>query len=146
MSKSKNCHGSGPNAGFRSPETINSQFACLLTERLFARDDLKAIVAESEATGRSVAELLMTKGIAKHEVLRCLSAYYGLPYLEYDEGLLASSEVLSLVDLEELKQSLWFPLLIHGERARVIICNPSDLPLCENIQKTLRVASLQVII
>jgi uncharacterized membrane protein YidH (DUF202 family) len=142
-----NCDpGLGPRVLPQSPETVRNKFARLITERLLARDDLNAIIDESEATGQTVDELLMAKGVAKHEMLRCLSDYYGLPYLEYDEGLIANADVLSMVDLQKLKQRLWFPLSIHGEQARVIICDPNDRSLCEDIRTALRVTALQVIL
>jgi uncharacterized membrane protein YidH (DUF202 family) len=133
--------------GFVSPmEAALGKFASLVNMNTISLEDLNASLRESTYSKVCLEDLLIIKGIPKHALLRCISNYYDLPFLEYDEGLLASTGALGLVDPEQLKQELWFPLALQGDSARVIVCNPHDATLCENIKRTLRVAALQLIL
>jgi uncharacterized membrane protein YidH (DUF202 family) len=84
-------------------------------------------------------ELTMAEGIPKKEALRRLSEYYGLPFVEYSESLLLEDDLIGHLDLERLKQTLWFPLSVSQNSADVVVCDPQDEDLIEEIQKTLKV-------
>jgi uncharacterized membrane protein YidH (DUF202 family) len=84
----------------------------------------------------------MNPSIPKHEALRRLSEHYGLPSVEYSESLLAGDETLNHLDLERLKEALWFPLSVGQNSADVIICNPEDAALTEEIKKALKVEKI----
>jgi uncharacterized membrane protein YidH (DUF202 family) len=87
----------------------------------------------------SSGELPTGRSIPKHEALRGLSEYYGLPFVEYSETLLPGDEIIEHLDLERLKERLWFPLSVSQNSADVILCHPHDEALIEEIKKTLKV-------
>lgn len=118
------------------------KFERLVVKGIVTREKLAGIMEESISAGSRPEELLVESGVAKHEILLCLSEHYELPYLEYDEGLLVAETVLRPLDLERLKQALWFPLAVHGEKAWVVVCNFRDPALTEEIKRTLRVEEI----
>jgi len=100
----------------------------------------EGIITDSSRTWPG--DLLMAKGIPKHEILCSLSEHYGLPFVEYEEGILAADEVIRHLDLEGLKKTLWFPLSVRQDSADVAVCDPHDPALNQEIQKALKVEKI----
>ena len=117
-------------------------FERLVRRGLLTSRQLQDYVDESETSGKYPEEVLLEKGVPKHEVLFCLSEYYGYPFVEYDEGLMASYLVTMRLDLEKQKKALWFPLSVGEGRAEVVACRPEDPSLVEDIKRTLNVTSI----
>jgi uncharacterized membrane protein YidH (DUF202 family) len=97
---------------------------------------------ESIATGTAVEELMIRQGIPKHEVLFCLSEYYGYPFVEFDESVAASYFLVLRLDLEHQRSALWFPLSVREKQAEVIAFRPDDERVIEDIKKTLGVEQI----
>ena len=123
-----------------------SKFERLLTRRLLTYMEFEKIMKESEDSGNSPEELFIGNGIPKHEVLFCLSEYYGVPYVEYDEGVIVSQNILRAVDMERLKGALWFPLSVTGDTAEVIACDPLDSGIINDIKATLGVERIDFLL
>ena len=119
------------------------KFERILRRGILSEDELAAIERESSASGISVEEILIRRGISKHEVLFCLSEYYGLPYVEFDESVIASYFLTLRLDMEKLRQALWFPRWVNKDRAEVIANRPDDPRLVEDIKKTLGVEHIE---
>ncbi len=119
-----------------------AKFQRLISERIITRQEFQNIVNRSNADGTPIENLLITGHVPKYEVLRCISEHHGLPFLEYDEGLLLPPEVAHRVNLEKLKVSLWFPLGIVDGVARVVVADPAVPGLLEEIKETLKVTAL----
>ena len=90
--------------------------------------------------------MLIGKGVPKHEILFCLSEYYGLPFVEYDESIITAYLLIIRLDMEKLKQSLWFPRSIRQDRAEVIAYRPDDPRVIDDIKKTLGVHHIDFIV
>ena len=96
------------------------------------------------ASGVSLEERLLLHGIPKHEILFCLSEYYGYPSVEFDETVIVSQQIIRRMDMERLKRALWIPLSIMEGKAEVIVCYPDDPSVREEIQKTLHVDTIDI--
>jgi len=118
---------------------IMTKFNRLVMRGFLGAAELETLHREASEAGVSVEELLVRKGVPKHEVLFCLSEYYGLPFVEYDESVVASYFVVLRLDLEHQKKALWFPLSVRENRAEVVACRPEDPEVAEDIKKTLGV-------
>jgi uncharacterized membrane protein YidH (DUF202 family) len=116
------------------------KFERLVKREILDSTRLQAYCEESKASGRRLEDLLMEKGIPKHELLLCLTEFYGCPFVEYDEGLMASYLVTMRLDLERQKKALWHPLSVEGDKAEVVACEPNDPSVVEDIKRTLGVA------
>ena len=127
-------------------DTAPEKYAQLVADQIIPPGLLNQLVQESARTKALIEDLLLAAGVPRQELLRALSGLYRIPFIEYDEGLLADTDVLALVDLEQLKKELWLPLRRKAGGALVIVCNPSDLALCEDIKQSLQVDHLQLLI
>ena len=127
-------------------DTAPEKYAQLVADQIIPPGLLNQLVQESARTNAPIEDLLLAAGVPRQELLRALSGLYHTPFIEYDEGLLADTDVLALVDLEQLKKELWLPLRRKAGGTLVIVCNPSDLALCEDIKQSLQVDHLQLLI
>jgi uncharacterized membrane protein YidH (DUF202 family) len=104
--------------------------------------DLKKNGRDYNTAYSSNEEFLRLKGAPKHEILFSLAEYYGCPFVEFDEGITASADIMQKIDAEKLKTALWFPISVDGGRAEVIACSPDSPGVIEEIKKTLGVESV----
>jgi uncharacterized membrane protein YidH (DUF202 family) len=124
------------------PSPVSNQldtFASLVGQGVVTQDALRDLIQEAASTGVHLGELLIERGIPKHRVLLCLADYYGHPFVEFDEGFLVPNDILRQVNLEALKQTLWFPLAVRGRRAYVIACDPHNRSMADEIRARLGV-------
>src|SRR5512135_2011555 len=99
---------------------IRDKFNRLIRRRILSEIELDSMERESALTGTAVEELMIRQGVPKHEILFCLSEYYGCPFAEFDESVAASYFVVLRLDLEHQKKALWFPLSVREKKAEVI--------------------------
>jgi uncharacterized membrane protein YidH (DUF202 family) len=122
-----------------SDKQIPFEFDGLITNGVLPRQQLHDILHEAEKAGIYPEVLLMEKGVPKHEILRCLSERYHLPFVEFNEALVLPEKLLERLDLQRLKQRLWFPRCIQDGEAQVVVANPEDSTLDKEIAETLKV-------
>src|SRR5512140_1466089 len=103
----------------------------LVRRGLLNRPGLEDIERQAKASGAAPEELMLERGVPKHEILLCLSEYYGLPFVEFEESVIAPHSLLLRLDLEKLRRGLWFPLSVRGRRAEVIAYLPDDPQVSE---------------
>jgi len=133
-------------ANSHNNEKISVRFQQLVTRHVVSVSDLDAVLQEASAAGRRPEELLLSKGVSKGALLKCLAEHYQLPFMEYQEGLLAPAELIQELDMEELKQNLWFPLAAIDQTALVIMADPLDRDLLTHIKETLSASELHLIV
>ncbi len=124
----------------------DTKFERLVSRGLLTREELDEIIKESEDSGKYPEEFLISSGIPKHEILFCLSEFYGYPFVEYDEEVMASYLLTRRMGMEKLKQALWFPLSVMQDRAEVIAYRPDDTAVVEDIKKSLGVEKIDFIV
>ena len=121
-------------------------FSSLVDRGRISERDLEKIIQESDGALERVEESLLTLGIAKHEILLCLSDHYCLPFVEFSENLPAPGKILERLDLENLKRDLWFPLSAGTKEASVAVTDPFDPELRETIRGALGVPSIRFVL
>jgi uncharacterized membrane protein YidH (DUF202 family) len=122
------------------------RFQRLVSRAIITERELNDVIAESGTSGEHIEELLMRRGIPKHEILFSLSEYHGLPFVEYDERIMISQHITRRVDMERLKRVLWVPLSVLNDRAEVIIYDPEDTLVVEGIKSVLGVSSMEFVL
>jgi uncharacterized membrane protein YidH (DUF202 family) len=118
------------------------KFERLVRREILGLRELQEYLDESQTSGRYPEDILIEKGVPKHEVLFCLAEYYGYPFVEYDEGLMAPYLVTMRLDLERQKQALWYPISVDGNKAEIVAYEPDAPSVVEDIKRTLNVASV----
>ena len=125
---------------------VRKKFKRLLTRGILTQEELDSLARQAEAVNAPLEELLMQRGVPKHEILFCLSEHYELPFVEYDESVICSYFITIRLDMEKLKKSLWFPRSIMQDRAEVIAYRPDDPGVIQDIRKTLGVEQIEFIV
>ena len=69
---------------------VRKKFKRLIMRGFLTQEELDGLARQSEAVHAPLEELLMQRGVPKHEILFCLSEHYELPYVEYDESVICS--------------------------------------------------------
>jgi len=118
------------------------KFQRLVDKDLLTEGELSDILAQSQSSGKYPEELLLGRGIARHDVLFCLSGYYDCPFVEYDEEVLAPYLLVKKLDLDHQKQMLWFPISVAEDNAEVAAYDPGDPQIREDILHTLGVTTI----
>lgn len=116
---------------------FNEKFRRLTTKGVITGAELDSILTESATSCKYPEELLIEKGIPKHEILFCLTEYYGYPFVEFDEDIKPSQDVVRRLDLERLKAALWFPISSEQDKTEVIAYDPASPPVLEDIKRTM---------
>ena len=114
----------------------------LIDRGVVTEEELDRTLRDSENSGACPEELLISSGVPRHEVLFSLSGFHECPFVEYDEGIILSRPLMSMIDMEELKKLLWVPLSVSEESAEVIAYMPGDPSIIEEIQGMLHVRSI----
>lgn len=122
---------------------VTEKFNRLVKRGFISGRELANLLSESEASNIHPEDALIQRGVPRHEVLFCLSEYYGNPFVEYDEGIIISQQIIRRMDMERLKKALWMPLSIMENKAEVIACYPDDPALLDDVRKTLNVAEIE---
>jgi uncharacterized membrane protein YidH (DUF202 family) len=117
----------------------NTKYSRLVFRGFLSSSELEQLTRETDGSKANIEDLLIERGIPKHELLLCLSAWYGLPFVEFDENVVASYFIVLKLDLEHLKKTLWFPLSVRDKRAEVVAFRPDDERIADDIRKTLGV-------
>jgi uncharacterized membrane protein YidH (DUF202 family) len=125
---------------------LNKKFERILSRGSLTPKELEEVLNEANASGAYLEELLIKKGIPKHEVLFCLSEYYGYPFTEYDESVLSSYFLTMHLNMKRLKELLWFPLSARHDRAEVIAYRPDDPLVVGDVRRTLGAEKIDFII
>ena len=120
----------------------HEKFSRLVRRGILSQQKLENLIHDATEAGVRVEEVLIAKGVPKHEVLFCLSEYYGYPFVEFDESVAASYFLVLRLDLEHQKKALWFPLSLREKNAEVIACWPDDPHVIADIKKTLGVEKI----
>ena len=114
----------------------------LVRRGALSAQDLESEVRDAEKSSLPLEELLLQRGVPRHEILFCLKEFYGVPFVEYDESVIISQQITRRMDMERLKRALWLPLSITEDRAEVIACRPDDPAMRDDVRKTLGVSQI----
>ena len=125
-----------------SRESRSSTFDGLISRGLISGEKLADTLKEATDSGVFPETLLINQGLPKHELLRCLVDRYRLPFKEFSESITLTEELAGRLDLEHLKTRRWFPLSAGDDAAEVMVCDPEDPSLDQEIRVTLGVRQL----
>ena len=125
---------------------LNFMFRELIDEGRLACAEVEKIMKTSGVSLLDIEKFLREKGISSEEILRCAAESHTLPFLEYSESLVLSEELLELVNLEKLKTRFWCPLSIYAGTGEVVVFDPTDEKLAEEIKHTLGVDNIKYVI
>lgn len=122
------------------------KFERLINRGFISENGLAEALKESESSDAQIEDVLLNKGVPKHEMLLCLSAHYNLPFVEYDEEIAVSRKVMEKFGRNKLKDALWVPFSISKDTAEAATLRPDDPAIVEDIKKTLGVDNIEFVL
>ena len=96
----------------------DNKFERLIKRGLITADVLHESMEESISSGKRPEEILLERGIPRHEILFCLSEYCGCQFIEFGEDIRVSQDIIRRLDMERLKAALGFPFLREMAKQR----------------------------
>jgi type II secretory ATPase GspE/PulE/Tfp pilus assembly ATPase PilB-like protein len=125
----------------RRPAT---KFDYLLEHNLITREELNAAIAEARRKGQDVEAILIDEyRVPKKEVGKALSAFFGCPFMEFDDREVIDPSLIKGINFDYLKANYWVPLRREGSRVDILIDNPKDLQKVEHIKLLMKGCTLR---
>jgi type II secretory ATPase GspE/PulE/Tfp pilus assembly ATPase PilB-like protein len=126
-------------AGDNPARRYTSKFEYLVEQRLISQQDLDAAVVEAKRAQSPVDLILMQEyQISKTQIGQSASMFYRVPFVEFDERIVAAPELLRDLKLEYLKKNFWIPLKHDGSAILVVVDDPHDLAKVDSIERALK--------
>jgi type II secretory ATPase GspE/PulE/Tfp pilus assembly ATPase PilB-like protein len=101
-------------------------------------DQVDQAAALAQRNGFSTEQaLILNFKILKEELGKSLSDFYRVPFLAYSSGYFAPTELLEKFTLDLLKHHSFVPISKAGNRATVLMANPKNLSLRDDIARRL---------
>ncbi|GIX47613.1 MAG: hypothetical protein KatS3mg131_1824 [Candidatus Tectimicrobiota bacterium] len=118
-----------------TPRRPATKFDYLLEQNLITREELDAAIAEARRKRQDVETVLIEQyRIPKQEIGRALSAFFGYPFVEFDERRVIDPSLLKGINFDYLKANYWVPLRREGSIVDILVDNPKDLQKIEHIK------------
>jgi type II secretory ATPase GspE/PulE/Tfp pilus assembly ATPase PilB-like protein len=128
-----------PNAPRRS-----SKFGYLLEQQLISPEELDSALADARRKRQDVETVLIDQyRVPKAEIGKALSAFYGCPFVEYDEKLSIDPSLLKGINFDYLKTNRWVPLRREDDTVDILVDNPKDLQKIEHIHLLMKGCTLR---
>ena len=115
-----------------------SPFDSLIRSGRLGQDQIDQATATGQKNGSSVEQILINNyKISKEELGKSLSDFYRVPFLAYSTGYFAPMDLLEKFTLDLLKHHSFVPISKAGNRATVLMANPKNLSLRDDIARRL---------
>ena len=110
----------------------------LLKNQKVSADQIDQAAHAAQKEGVSVEQILIQRfKVEKSELGRSLSEYYRAPFLSYSPDYPIPVELLERFTIDYLKHHLFVPLSKAGNRATLVMANPKNLALRDDVSRRL---------
>jgi type II secretory ATPase GspE/PulE/Tfp pilus assembly ATPase PilB-like protein len=128
-----------------APSAEIERFGLLVRQGLIREEDLAATCREARQGQVSVESLLVSRRrISKRAIGESLSAFYGCPFREFEEGIRPPPELVARIGRGHLKNNLWFPLGAEGDVVEILIDDPRCAWRLQDVQHVFPGARLRL--
>jgi type II secretory ATPase GspE/PulE/Tfp pilus assembly ATPase PilB-like protein len=114
----------------------------LLKARIVNQEQLRDARARASAGGRSVETELLASGIDKAALGKSLSEHFGKPFVENPGALPLAVDLLRRFPAHFLRSSAVLPVALRGKTLEVVVANPRNLTLQDDLSRQLGGVSL----
>jgi type II secretory ATPase GspE/PulE/Tfp pilus assembly ATPase PilB-like protein len=115
------------------------KFEYLLAQQRVTQDEINAAIVEARAKQTDVETILVEHyKVPKAEMGASLSAFYRVPFQEFDERIVPPPDLMRDLKLDFLRRNYWLPLRREDDGSvLVLIDNPQDLGKVDSIHQLL---------
>ena len=104
-----------------------TKFDYLLSQQIISEDDLnKAMAKVREQNGDLPTILVHDFNVSKKALARSFEAYYGVPFVSYDERTIIPTELVRGLNLGYLRRNFWVPLQKEDGKMVILIDDPQN--------------------
>lgn len=124
----------------------HSKFDLLLEKGELSQEQLTEVLKKAKENNKFAEDILLKEyEISKKSLGQCLSVYYNVPYMLYEEKVEPPLEILENRKLtaDFLKQHNWVPLARNGGNVNVLMVNPDDLGKLDEIRFILGTSEIE---
>jgi hypothetical protein len=116
-----------------------TKFAYLLDQHRVTPEEITAALAEARAKAMDVETILVEQyQVPKSEMGASLSAFYRVPFQEFDERVVPPPDLMKDLKIEFLKRNFWIPLKRDDDGTLVVLIdNPQDLAKVDSVHQLL---------
>ncbi len=119
----------------RMAKNKTSKFDYLLENHLLTQKELNKAIGYARQAGQPIeSHLIKNLKIPKKDVLKSLSTYYRVPYIEYNAKMPIPGELLVGLKVPFMRKNVWVPLGIEDGKIIIAVDNPYDLQKIDEIK------------
>ena len=112
-----------------------TKFDHLLENHLITQKELNKAVVDARNQKKPVTDILMKEfKIPKKEIGKSLSKFYKIPFIEYNSGWPIPIDLLSGLKVPFMRNNVFVPLRMEGDKVMIAIDNPNDLQRIDQIK------------
>ncbi len=119
----------------RMARSKTSKFDYLLENHLLTQKELNKAIGYARQAGQPIeSHLIKNLKIPKKDVLKSLSSYYRVPYVEYNPKMPIPGELMLGLKVPFMRKNVWVPLGIEDGKILIAVDNPYDLQKIDEIK------------
>jgi type II secretory ATPase GspE/PulE/Tfp pilus assembly ATPase PilB-like protein len=104
-----------------------TKFDLLLNEHIISEQDLNQAIARARERKADLAGILVNDfNVPKEALGKSFEAYYGAPFMPYDDKIIIPSELVQGLNLGYLKRNYWLPLQRENGKLTILIDDPHN--------------------
>lgn len=116
-----------------------TKFDYLLAQNRVTQEELNSAIAESRRRQIDVESILIEQyKVPKSELGTSLSQFFRCPFMEFDERIIPTPDLMKDLKLEYLRRNFWLPLRREDDGIVVLIDNPQDLARVDSVAQALK--------
>jgi type II secretory ATPase GspE/PulE/Tfp pilus assembly ATPase PilB-like protein len=111
---------------------VQTRFNSLISQGLVSEEELKKAMTLSREMAKDVEKVLIEDfGIKKTDLGASIAQFYGCRFIEFNDRLIISRDLLKGLNIAYLKRAYWVPLAMSGDKAIILVDNPSQMKTAE---------------
>ena len=131
----------------QQPATTGSKYEYLLNQKLINIEQLKNALNIAKKSKRSVEFILMQHyKLAKEEIGKSLSLYYGVPFKAFDPQTPTPIELMGNLKKAFLVQSTWVPLSWNKGQVEILVDDLGNLTKTDSIKSLIKARKVSYLV
>ncbi len=112
-----------------------TKFDYLLTQQIISEDEINQAIAQAREQKTDLPSVLIHDfSVPKKALGKSLEAYYGVPFVSYEDRIIIPSELVRGLNLGYLKRNFWVPLQKEDGKMVILIDDPHSAERVKEIK------------
>ena len=112
-----------------------TKFDYLLANNILTQKELNNAIADARKRKEPIEVVLMGElKISKKDLGKSLGDYYKVPFVEYKDNVPIPGELLSGLKVPFMRNNVWVPLRMEGDKIVILVDDPNDLQKIDQIK------------